>query len=91
MMEPILLEVVPSHVEDRKMIWYSQHGLTKKIILINLVAFCDSVTASTDKTRATNAIYLNFCKDFEVVPHNILDATLERDVFDGWNVEWIRN
>ena len=73
------------YIVNREVIGDNQHSFTKvKLCLTNLMAFHNGVTALLDKKRANYIIYLDLCKAFDTVPHNILVSKSERHGFDGW-------
>lgn len=90
--EKILLEVTVR--QHRDVIRDNQHGFSKvRLCLTYLVASNDGVTASVDNGRAADAIYLDSCKAFNMIPHHILISQLEiygfGELFSGWRIGWI--
>uniref|UniRef100_A0A8V5GUH2 Uncharacterized protein n=1 Tax=Melopsittacus undulatus TaxID=13146 RepID=A0A8V5GUH2_MELUD len=64
---------------------YSQYGFTKgKSCLTNLVVSSDGDMELMDRGRADDVTYLDLCKEFNTVPHDILVSKLERHQFDRW-------
>ncbi len=75
------------HVENKEeVIGGNRHGFTKgKSCLTNLVAFMMELQHQVDKGRATDIIYLDLCKAFDTVSHDILVAKIGEkiDLMDG--------
>ncbi|GAB0197879.1 mitochondrial enolase superfamily member 1 [Grus japonensis] len=79
---PVSLTSVPGKIMEQTLLdTMLRHMETKE----------DGVTVSVDKGRANDVIYLDLCKAFDTVLHDILVSKLERHGFDGWTTQWTRN
>uniref|UniRef100_A0A8B9FNR1 Reverse transcriptase domain-containing protein n=1 Tax=Amazona collaria TaxID=241587 RepID=A0A8B9FNR1_9PSIT len=91
-LEQIILEGMLRHMKTNKVLGDSQHGFTKgKSYLTNLVAFYEGATELMDRGRAADVTYLDLCKAFDTVSHDILVSKLERHQFDRWTTRWVKN
>ena len=82
-MEEILLKAILRHTKNKDEVIGGNQGFTKgKSHPTNLVTFYDGITASVDKGKATDVISLDFCKVFDMVPHDTLVAKVEKNGFE---------
>lgn len=94
-LEQILMDTRLRHMENKGVTDHSQNGFTKgKSRLTHLVVLYNRVTAVMEKGKATDFIYLDLCKAYDTVLHNILVSKLKSREFDngtlsGYGVSWI--
>ncbi|KAJ7413240.1 RNA-directed DNA polymerase from mobile element jockey-like protein [Willisornis vidua] len=84
MMEQLIMDVISKHVEEKKVIRNSQHGLTKgKSRMTNLIAFCDGMSGWKDNGKAVDVVYPDFIKALGTVSHNTPLGKLRKCGLDG--------
>ena len=78
------------HLERNHLIKDSQHGFRRgRSCLTNLLEFLDKVTRSVDVGDNIDAVYLDFAKAFDKVPHCRLIKKLEAHGIRGNILTWI--
>jgi len=93
--ERIVRDSMVQFLEENCLIGDSQHGFRKgRSCLTNLLMFFDKITGNLDSGANVDAIFLDFAKAFDKVPHHRLSLKLISHGFTGeikdWIVEWLR-
>lgn len=69
-----------------------QHGFVKKrSTTTNLMAFTSFLSSELEKRCQVDAIYFDFSKAFDKVPHDLAIAKLKHLGFPSWIAEWLRS
>ena len=91
-MESILKDDMLDHIRKYNLITDTQHGfVSRRSCLTNLLVFLEEVTKYIDNGHPVDAIYLDFQKAFDKVPHKRLLLKV-RDMGFSVNVcNWIEN
>jgi Reverse transcriptase (RNA-dependent DNA polymerase) len=68
--ESVLRDTMVEYLETNGLKCDSQHGFRRgRSCLTNLLIFLDKVTRAADERHDVDAIYLDFAKSFNKVPH----------------------
>ena len=91
-MESCLKDIIIEHLNKYRLIKDSQHGFTsKRSCLTNLLLFLETVTDYIDKGYPVDALYLDFQKAFDKVPHCRLIEKLKALGIDDKIASWIES
>jgi hypothetical protein len=91
-METVIRDKMIEHLESNGLLRNSQHGFrTGRSCMSNLLEFLDFVTQCTDGKSNVDAIYLDFAKAFDKVPHRRLLRKLKRYGISDKLLKWIEN
>jgi hypothetical protein len=91
-MEGIVRDKVIEHLTENRLLSECQHGFVSgRSCTTNLIATLEDWTDMLDEGSAVDAIYLDFAKAFDSVPHERLLGKLEALGIEGQILQWIRD
>ena len=92
MMEKIIRESIFKHLEEHNLLTEHQHGfVTGKSCVTNLLGVMDDWTKALDNGTPIDAIYLDFSKAFDSVPHQRLIKKVEAYGIGGKTKDWLKD
>lgn len=90
--EMIIKDALVSHLDKFSLLLDSQHGFRRgRSCLSNLLTFLDQITCWLDNGLGADAIFLDFAKAFDKVPHKRLIEKLHGHGVTGAALEWIKD
>jgi len=91
-MEKIVARVITSHLLSNNLITNSQFGfLPGRSTVTNLLAILDQITSAINRKCRVYAVFLDFAKAFDKVPHRLLLVKLRSYGLSGILITWIES
>jgi predicted transcriptional regulator len=92
LIESIIKDSIVSHLEQNALIVPSQHGFIKgRSCVTQLTEVLDIWSNAIDHSSSIDALYLDFAKAFDSVPHKRLLLKLEKYGIHGNLLKWIED
>ena len=89
-MEKMVKDKLMQHLLSNKLLSKYQHGfVNKKACVTNLLETMDFLTYSVSLKLSVDALFLDFAKAFDKVPHNRLLHKLEMYGIEGNLLNWV--
>ena len=90
LMERILKKIILQHFSRNNLFSHTQHGfLPNRSCVTNMLLFMDSLTDARDNGRISDAVFFDFAKAFDSVPHGPLLLKLQAYGINGQLLNWI--
>ena len=91
-MESVIRDEIMWHLLDNKLISQAQHGFVpRRSCTTNLLESLDYITSEVAKGGTVYAVYLDFWKAFDTVPHARLMVKLHAYGIRGKVLNWVEN
>ena len=92
MMETLIRDRLLEHLQKEKLLSPKQHGfISGRSTVTQLLNYLDRCIQNTIDGHVVDAIYLDFAKAFDTVPHRRLLGKMEAYGISGTVLEWVRD
>ena len=92
MMETLIRDRLMQHLKEEKLLSPKQHGfISGRSTVTQLLNYLDKCIQNTVDGHVVDAIYLDFAKAFDTVPHRRLIGKMEAYGISGALLEWVKD